>query len=275
MSIAVILGVTGASGAAIARATARAPGLDVHGFHRGRHPEVAAALRRDIEALGRTAALVERDAGTVESATAGAEELLARYGPRSVKLFVHAIASSSLGPLARGDGRRMTPDRVHRSFESMAHSFLWWVQALYDRDILAPSARLLALGNTTGEALLRQTAVIAASKAALTTYVRYLAWELGPLGHRVNLLKFGALRSPATEATFAGPGMGHVEAVISGASPSGRTITAEEVGAFVSVLASAEGAWFNGAVIDFTGGEVLPFFDALVYGPGGPHGQEE
>jgi hypothetical protein len=40
--------------------------------------------------------------------------------------------------------------------------------------------------------------------------------------------------------------------------------TLEEVAAFVSVLARDEGAWFNGATIDFTGGMTLRLFDIVM-----------
>jgi hypothetical protein len=39
----------------------------------------------------------------------------------------------------------------------------------------------------------------------------------------------------------------------------------EEVARFVSVLAGEDGAWFNGAVIDFSGGEFQSLYDALIY----------
>jgi hypothetical protein len=40
--------------------------------------------------------------------------------------------------------------------------------------------------------------------------------------------------------------------------------TVEEVGDFVSVLAGDRGAWFNGAVIDFTGGQMNSVYQLLM-----------
>ena len=42
--------------------------------------------------------------------------------------------------------------------------------------------------------------VMASAKAALETYVRCLALELGPRGYRVNLLKFSTVVTPAVHA---------------------------------------------------------------------------
>ena len=66
----------------------------------------------------------------------------------------------------------------------MAHSFVYWVRALVRSRLLAPGAQLLALTNAMNDSSLANLAAIAASKAALETYVRYLAWELGPKGYR-------------------------------------------------------------------------------------------
>jgi hypothetical protein len=35
-------------------------------------------------------------------------------------------------------------------------------------------------------------------------------------------------------------------------------------GAFVSILASDAGAWFNGSVIDMTGGQMIAVYDVLM-----------
>jgi|KBSSwiStaDraftv2_1062776.scaffolds.fasta_scaffold2256325_1 hypothetical protein len=89
----VILGVSAGTGAAIARAVARDPGLDIHGVHRGKHPAGAAAVEVDAAAAGARAVIRISDAGTAEGALMGAADLLALAGPRSVRFFVHSIAN--------------------------------------------------------------------------------------------------------------------------------------------------------------------------------------
>src|ERR1044071_8796934 len=53
----VILGVSAGTGAAIARAVARDPGLDIYGVHRGKHPAGAAAVEADAAAAGARAVI--------------------------------------------------------------------------------------------------------------------------------------------------------------------------------------------------------------------------
>jgi NAD(P)-dependent dehydrogenase (short-subunit alcohol dehydrogenase family) len=263
---ALVLGVTGGSGAAIARAVAEDPGLNIFGIHRGNWPDSARALADDVRRRGRRVELVVADAGTAEGAVAGAGGVLERIGPRSIKLLVHAIANASVGRFVTRpeDDDRLDQRRIEKSFNSMAHSFVYWTQALVDRDLLAPGARLLGLSNPMDDAVVRGTAVIAATKAALGAYVRHLAHELGPAGHRVNLLKFGAVTTQAVKRTFGTDGVDRLRSVLEQAIPARRLCTAEEVGQLVSLLAGDRCSWFNGATIDFTGGEFQGLMNVLL-----------
>ncbi|XXX71707.1 SDR family oxidoreductase [Sorangium sp. So ce134] len=263
-SWAVILGVSCGTGAAIAQAVARSPGLHVFGVHRGNHAEAADGLAREISALGRHAHFRRAEAGTPEGAALGAEELLHVAGPRSVKLFVHSLANASLGSLASGGKDQVVPRQMEKTLESMAHSFVYWAQELRSRDLLAPGAQLLGLSNPMEDVVARNTALIAASKAALGVYVRHLAHELGPLGHRVNLLKFGAVHTAALEKTFGGA-RSRLLGALPRLLPARRLCTLEEVARLVALLADDTLAWFNGATIDFTGGEAQSFYNAVVF----------
>lgn len=261
---AVILGASCGTGAAIARAVAADPGLHVFGVHRGNHPDRARAVEDDVRSQGRSVHLRCADAGSAEGAAEGAAQLAAVAGPRSVRLFVHSIASASVGRLAPAHGPGLHPRQIQKTFDSMAHSFVYWAQELSARDLLAPGAHLLGLSNPMTDTVVRNTALIAATKAALEQYVRHLAHELGPRGHRVNLLKFGAVLTPAIEKTFGESRLGNLERVLPRVLPARRMCTLEEVARFVAVLAGEDAAWFNGATIDFTGGEVQGHFDALL-----------
>ncbi|RKH32981.1 SDR family oxidoreductase [Corallococcus praedator] len=261
---ALILGVSSGSGAAIAEAVARNPGLDVFGVHRGRYPDAALQMEARVRAVGRDLFLRQADASTAEAAEDGADALLARAGPRSVKLFVHAIAGASVGRFLSEGPDRLHPRRVERTFDCMAHSFVYWTQALVKRDLLAPDARLLGLQNPLDESHLGNTGLISAAKAALEMYIRYLAVELGPKGHRVNLLKFGTVMTPALRHVYSPEALAQLEQRHAAMNPAGRMCTVEEVARFVSVLTGDEAGWFNGATIDFTGGMTLRLLDLVL-----------
>lgn len=261
---AVILGVSSGTGAAIAEQVAKDPGLNVFGMHRGRYQHSADEVEAKVQALDRRAVMRVADAGSPEGAAQGAEALLAAAGPKSVRLFVHSIASASVGRFLDPEGKDLVPRQFEKTFDAMAHSFVYWAQALHRRDLLAPGARLLGLTNPLSESTLHNSGLIAAAKGALEMYVRHLAMEMGPLGHRVNLLKFGTVVTPALRHVFDEDAIRHVERVHAQMIPAGRLVTLDEVAAFVTTLCSDQAAWFNGATIDFTGGMTHHLLDLLI-----------
>jgi len=261
---AIILGASTGVGSAIARAVARDPGLHVFGVHRGHYPDDAARLEGDVRAAGRRVVLHLADAGSADGAHACATLYKEVGGPRSVGLFVHSISGASLGHFLPTTGDAFTPQQVEKTFAYLAHSFAYWGQALYALDLLAPGARLLGLTNVLHDSLLNNTGLVAAAKAALQMYVRHLALELGPLGHRVNLLKFGSVVTPALERMLGPDGVARLDASVREMIPAGRSCTFEDVGRIVAFLARDEGEWFNGATIDYTGGMTLRLLDMIL-----------
>ncbi len=276
---ALILGATSGAGLAICKALAREPGLHIMGLHRGNHPDGVAEVEASVRAAGKQIRWLVADAGKPELIDEEAETIREIVGAQGVHIVVHSIANASVGLLASGDPSAwIHPKQVQKTFDSMAHSFVYWTQALLRKQMLAPGARILALDNAINESLLGNLSVIAASKAALETYVRHLALELGPQGYRVNALKFGTVESAALQWIFPAEVWDRVKAIHDRMFPAGRMNTMEEVAAFVSVLASDAGAWFNSAIIDFTGGQMHGVYqllmDVVIHGPD-QHGPDD
>ena len=260
----VILGASAGTGAEIARAVARDPGLDVFGVHRGNHSESADQVEQDIRAVGGRVKLLTDDAGTPEGAARGADSLLEVAGTGKVQLFVHSLASASLGRFASGGKDQLVPRQIHKTFDVMANSFVFWTQELLARDLLAPGARLLGLTNPLDESLILDCGLIAATKAALESYIRALALELGPQGYRVNLLKFSTVITPAMRKVYSHEALEHTVNAHRTLLPAGRMCTVEQVGRVVSFLAGPDAEYFNGATIDFSGGMSLGLAEVLL-----------
>src|SRR5205814_7842009 len=128
------------------------------------------------------------------------------------------------------------PLQIETTFNVMAHSFLWWAQGLHERALLTPNATLIALSNPGAENYLRNSGVIGPAKAALEAYVKALAVEMGRGGRRVFAIRFGAVATPAFEKVVPNwaATMNKVHERI---SPAGRMQTADEIAAFVALLA--------------------------------------
>ncbi len=279
---AVVLGVSSGSGHDIAKALAQDPGLHIFGAHRGNWPAQMAELDAEIAAMCRQIEHFVGDAGTPEGVRSAADLLEATVPKRSVRIFVHSIANASLGlmlPGGKGPMRQFIPGNFHKTMDSMANSFCWWAQELYSRDLLAPGALLLGLTNPISDSMIHNFALITASKAALQVYIKHLAWELGPHGYRVNLLNFGTVDTVAVKKAFTPEKWQRFCDVVAQAIPAHRMLTTSEVGRFVSLLLRPEAHWFNGATIDFTGGQSQSLLDCLLYdewdprvspGAGGP-----
>ncbi len=259
-----ILGASTGTGAAIARAVAADPGLNVFGFHRGHYPDDAAALERDVRSLGRRIELRVADAGQPDGIQQCADLVGQTLGPGRVTLVVHSLSGASLGHFLPDRSDAFQPRQFEKTFNYLAHSFVFWAQALHRRDLLAPRAQLLGLTNALDDEILHNCGLIAAAKAALETYVRHLAVEFGPLGHRVNLLQFGTVITPALRTVMGPKALARMEETHARMIPAGRMCTVEEVARFVSLLTREECSWFNGATIDFTGGMTLRLFDLVL-----------
>jgi NAD(P)-dependent dehydrogenase (short-subunit alcohol dehydrogenase family) len=261
---AVVLGCSSGVGRAISHDAAGTLGLDVFGAHRNNWPQQAEQLRAQIFGRGCRAELVILDAGTPEGVEQGADALAKVAPPHSVKLFVHSLASASLGrfmPGGTGVHRQLIPKNFHKTLDTMANSFPWWAQALVARDLLAPGARLFGLTNPSRQSSLVNFGLMSAAKAALETYIHYLALEMGPLGYRVNLINFGTVETHAAALGF-GPRWERFKKLCTTSTSAGRILTAEEVSRLVTLLCDERAEWFNGACIDFTGGQAQNYLDA-------------
>lgn len=103
------------------------------------------------------------------------------------------------------------------------------------------------------------------SKAALETYVRYAADELGIDGVTINAVQLGFV---TTDATAAVPPP--ARELLTAATPAGRLATVDDVAAAVALLAQPGAGWINGTVIPATGGLNFPISQARLLGIGAP-----
>ncbi len=142
----------------------------------------------------------------------------------SVDYIVHSIA---FAPRAAMEGRYIdtTRDDWLTALEVSAYSLVAVAKAA--EDLLAEGGAIVTMTYYAAEKVVPKYNVMAIAKSALEASVRYLAYELGPRGVRVNAISAGPVKTVAARSI---PGFMKMYDRVAGMAPLGRGVTAEEVG---------------------------------------------
>ncbi len=180
---------------------------------------------------------------TSEAVREAADELFAES--------VDGVASIAAAPAYAADLFLEDGD-VARTVYAMGTSLLTWTQALRDRNLFAPDARVLGMTSEGNEVAWKGYAAVAAAKVALESVSRSIAVEMAHLGIRSNIVQAGVTDTPALRAI---PGSQNLKAQARTRNPFGRLTTPADVADAIFLLSLPEAAWINGAIIRVDGGE--------------------
>ncbi|WP_035715566.1 SDR family NAD(P)-dependent oxidoreductase [Azorhizobium doebereinerae] len=233
--------VTGASrgiGAAIARRLAR-DGADV-AITYGTAAEAAAAVVRDIEALGRRALALKADSADPRALTEAVDAAATRLG--RLDILVNNAGIFPTGPF----------EAVSLADIDLAlalHARAAFVGAQAAARHFKDGGRIISIGSQLAERVPGPGVTLyAMSKAALLGFTRGLARDLGPRGITVNLVQPGSTdtdMNPADSARSDGQ---------RARSALGRYSTPEEVAGAVAYFASPDAANITGTRLLVDGG---------------------
>lgn len=118
------------------------------------------------------------------------------------------------------------------------------------KDILSDGASVLTLTYFGGERTVPGYNVMGVCKAALDSITKYLAYDLGPRGIRVNALSPGPLQTISGRGAGVDEMLGLYEAV----APLGRNVTHEEAGKCGAFLLSDMSAGITAEIMHLDGG---------------------
>ena len=118
------------------------------------------------------------------------------------------------------------------------------------KDILNEGASILALTYYGGERPVPGYNVMGICKAALDSVVKYLAYDLGPRGVRINALSPGPLQTISGRGAGVDEMLGLYEAM----APLGRNVTHEEAGKCGAFLLSEMSSGVTGEILHLDGG---------------------
>jgi enoyl-[acyl-carrier protein] reductase I len=167
------------------------------------------------------------------------------YG--KIDFLVHAIAYAKLDDL-KVDTIQTSRDGFNLAMEISAYSLIAVSNAA--KDILVDNGSILTLTYFGGEKAVPGYNVMGICKAALDSIVKYLAYDLGPRGIRVNAVSAGPVRTLAGSAA----GVDDMQRLYEKMAPLGRNITHEEVGKTGGFLLSDLSGGITGEILHLDGG---------------------
>jgi enoyl-[acyl-carrier protein] reductase I len=157
---------------------------------------------------------------------------------------VHSVAFAAAEDL---EGRFTdTPrDRFWLALDVSAYSLVAVARAA-ERHLAETDGSILTMTYLGGERAVPHYNVMGVAKAALDASMRYLSWDLGASGIRINAVSAGPVRTLAARSIAGFPTM---EAIVEERAPLRRPIDANDVGAAAAYLLSDDARNVTGTIL--------------------------
>ena len=210
----------------------------------------------DIQAAGRAAEFFNINAADAVKRVKSVQAMVKAAGREGrVKVLLHSLAFGTLKPFIGPDSETtLTQSQIEMTLDVMASSLVYWSQDLYRAGLLKQGSQIFAMTSSGGHRQWQSYGAVSAAKAALESYVRQLAVELGPFGIAANAIQAGVADTPALRKI---PGYEDMIAHALKMSPGGRLTRPEDIAQAVVLLGLSEESWLTGNVIRVDGGEDL------------------
>jgi enoyl-[acyl-carrier protein] reductase I len=203
-------------------------------------PVIEKRIRPLAESLGVT--FVEQcDVASDAEITTVAEKAADAFG--QVDILVHSIGYADAAEL-EGPYYNTTRAGFHLAMDISVYSFTALAKAF--RPILRPGGAMLTMTFYGSEKVAPNYNVMGVAKAALEASVRYLAYDFGPAGVRVNAISAGPIRTLAASGVA---GFKTLYKHFHRLAPLGELITPEDIGGTALYLCSDLSSKVTGEII--------------------------
>ena len=168
-----------------------------------------------------------------------------------LKLFLHSIA---FGTTTNFFGERpVTQKQMEMTVHVMGTSILYWVQLLFEDELLGQGSRVLGLTSEGNYLCMEGYGPVSVAKVAMEAIIRQIGWELGESGITANAVQAGVTHTRAlTKIT---EGWEKWIQKTKKRNPLGRTTTPDDIAGTISMLLQPEADFINCSVIYCDGGE--------------------
>jgi NAD(P)-dependent dehydrogenase (short-subunit alcohol dehydrogenase family) len=204
----------------------------------------AAETRRMVEAKGRACLLIQTDLRQKTNCTEAVRQTVERFGKLNI------LVNNAAYQMAQTRLEDISEEQLRRTFETNILAYFFMAQAvlphLHDGDAVVNTGSIVGIvGN---KILVDYTA----TKGAIHSFTKSLALQLGPKNIRVNCVAPGPVWTPAIPATMPEDevkNFGHEVALARPGQP-------EELAPAYVLLASSEGSFITGSIVEVTGGKL-------------------
>jgi len=152
------------------------------------------------------------------------------YG--KIDFFVHSIAFAPKDDI-RGSTLDVSREGFRVALDSSCYSFIATSKAA--SEVMNDGGAIVTMSYFGGEKVCAGYNLMGVAKAALECSVKYLAFDLGPRGIRVNSVSAGPIKTLAASAVG---DFSQMLGLNAGIAPLGRTVTSDEVGKSAGFLLS-------------------------------------
>ena len=251
-----ILGASSGFGAATAQELAR-HGMNILGVHFDRAAGMPAVeqLIKNIEGSGVKARFFNINASDAQKRNEVLDQLKKDFDSEgsTIRVLMHSLAFGSLKPLvSTKPDQALTQAQIEMTMDVMANTLVYWTQGVVARGLMKKGGRIFAMTSSGGHSVLLNYGAVSAAKAALESYIRQLALELGHLGITANSILGGVTDTPALRKI---PGAVKMLEVAKARNPSLHNCTPEDVAKAIALLAHDNSYFLSGNVIRVDGGE--------------------
>ena len=250
-----ILGVSSGFGKAIATAYAK-EGYDIYGVHLDLG-KAGAEVNELCESLkkqyGVNVTFFNGNAAADEKRQEVIAHITQTESKHKMHSLIHSLAFGALKPFIANDHTEMlTKKQTEMTMDVMANSLVYWSQDCFKANMFAVNSKIFAMTSIGSTRATVSYGAVSAAKAALESYIRQLAVEMGPFKISANAILAGVTDTPAARKI---PRFESMIERTKNYNPYKHNTTPELVAKAVIMLSNPDYYFINGQTIAVDGGE--------------------